>query len=530
MDPWRVRSLGCLLFLTMAGSVLAPSLEAAGAPRVSASALMPPGIRGWTQVDIVLDAGPEPWRGIVTVGARTAKAQVKLALPAHGQRVVALPFWLDGGESAPEVWIDGVPSGRVMLASAQDHPARILMADGDRQASGPGAASVAAPLGRLPETWRAYEPFDLVLLPPGGDAALRPAQAAALARWVQWGGAVGLLSAEREPPVARAAGAGLAILAPSSAEASGLYARWKRVGGSGADLSRRLLEGWEDPRHSDAAWIIPAGRTGASLGITVAGYLGLLSVAALVLFRHPGTRRLGLQVAVALIGLGSLATWGIARAAAPSFLEVREVTLVIVQPDGSPAHLSAVVRTQAHRSGVSPLVPQGQMPLLYEVEVSRGAPNPGRAVRLDAEHGVWERSWALGEMALLRVDQLGPDLGIRIGRGGGGGTWELENQGRHTLRRLALVGEDGGLRVLPDLTPGGRVRIEPGAPGPSLGGEAAVFWRSILPGQQAWVGHGPALLATLDPPLRPLEFPGGTTRTVSQSHLVLALPAPGQRP
>jgi hypothetical protein len=191
----------------------------------------------------------------------------------------------------------------------------------------------------------------------------------------------------------------------------------------------------------------------------------------------------------------------------------------------------------------------------------------------------------VGERALVRLDALWPDLGLRAapaggrrrsgpaeeplagsagtaigggtgpapsaveprrqapGRSGGNGPprsagWVVDNRGEHTLRRVLVVSSRGRAAPLPDLAPGARldvpVPVEPASEPPAL-----AVWRTLLPppdgpraGAGATASPGPArppdgpdvLLATLDPPLPSLRVEGAHFRAASSTRLVLVLP------
>lgn len=499
--------------------------EVREAVRVTASAF--PALAGtWNQVRLVADTGSAPWRGVVTVTGRGGAVNIALALPAHGQRVLAVPFRIGSGESALAVAVDGVPRARIDVAPRAARPPR-LVADGDRLEASRVAADarvVAVAIDRLPEAWRAYDAFDLVVLPRGGEARLRRSQEAALERWVRWGGAVGSPGGERA--TARALGDGFAIVAPSVA---GVERERERLRPALADPGSAALARWDEtrPSVSDAA----AGTALLDPRLAMPIYLSALGVAAVAVARSAGARRSALPIAVLLILAGSLGTWSLARAGNPAVLEVDEVSLVRARPGGGETHVSAVVRARAHRRSTIRLVPRLEAAALGEAGTPRVDFDPRRAVRWDPDGapgsdatgtpGVWERSWALGETATIRVDGLGPALDVRAASRPDGG-WTVENRGRRRLTSISVVSADRLAQALGDLEPGGRLDVS-GPPTARI--EAPGFWRSLLP------SSGPArtataLLARVDPPLGALEFPAGGVRLASTSYVVLSLPQP----
>ena len=528
----RSRALSLALVLAWGGVA-----RAADPPRVSASAFAAPPGGGWSEVTLVLESGPRAWRGVVEVAGGVAKAHVRLALPEHGQRVVRLPFWVEEGERSPRVWIDGAPAGTVVVPSpAGGGGAIVLVAERDASGASPAGAGEAsgaarAPLARLPESWGSYGAFDLVILPPGGEAALRPAQSAALQRWVRWGGAVALLEADRLGPAAvREVGSGVAIAAGGEAEARAAFARRRPPGPEAGSFPVAALRAWERARPPGEAMAGAAGRPGARLGLAAAAYAGLLLAAALAAAWLPGARRHAAQALAFLACAAALAAWGIARAGEPWLIEAREIALIRALPDGGPTHLHAVLRARALRSGDSRFVPLLEAPQVIESEASRAPANPHRAVRWDPDGDVWERRWALGETATLRVGGGGPALGVRARPVAGSQGWDVENGGRHMLRRAVLVAGDGRMQALADIPPGARVRVAAGAAG-SAGAQpdesALAFWAALLPGRGAWESGSPALVADLDPPIASLRFADGEARVSGESHLVMALPEAG---
>lgn len=534
--------------LAAAGAVLAAGgdTQAADAVRLAASTVSIPAGGGWTEVVLVLENGPRPWRGVVQVAGAGAKAHVRLSIPARGQRVVSMPVWIGPGTELPKLWIDGVEAGTVSSPPAAGQRARVVIAELDRQAASEplvedAAMAVRLGLARLPETWRAYEAFDLVVLPVGGYAALRPAQESALEEWVRWGGALGLkLATDQTMTTAKPVGMGTAIVGDTADEIRGGFARWKREALSGDDPARLAVEAWERswPFNTRSAFAREgagpsrsgASSTGGALGRALGGYLAVMLVAALVVARFPRSRGPAVHVLLAVIVGGSLTVWGIARAGSAQLLEVREVTLIRAYPGITASHMSSAVGMKAERAGVSRFVPSVTRPSLSETAAPRAQANPHRAIQWDVDGGFWERAWALGETATLRVDGLLPDLGIRARPAVEAGTWTLTNTGRHTLRRVLIMARDGRVHPLPDLLPAGQASI--GSPAESAAAwsrprpdePALAFWRSFLARPGATAGEALVLLAALDPPAQSLRFPDGDARVSSQSHLVMALP------
>jgi hypothetical protein len=498
----------------------------AGSIQVSASAVMPVASPGWIEILLVVRNGARPWRGVIEVSGARAKVHVRVSLPEYGQRVVALPFWLDPGSRAPHVWAGGAPAGTVQFLATGQTASRVLVADGSSADLSPGGwrpdvAPVRVPAARLPQTWRAYDGLDLVILPAERQGDLRPAQVAALEQWVRWGGAVSLVRARgEEPTTTRSLGAGVTIVARSPVEA--LAAR-DRTRATGEHVARAVMSAWERSRPAiGGPQETTGGRPGTGLGVVVAVHLGLLVVAAAVAGRFPGVRQAGRPVLIAIIGGASLASWGVARAGSAWPLDVRETTLIRARPQGGVTHISAVARVQARRRGISRLVPRVEAPHHTQAEAPSGPGNPHRAITWDPDTDTWERQWAMGETSVLRLDGIGPDIGLQVHRGPTGAAWEIENHGPHALRRTILIRGDDGAQALADLPPGSRTRIEiatavrnANPTTPDL-----EFWKPLLPERAA---GSAVLLATLDPPIRALGVPDDD-RATPESHLIVALP------
>jgi hypothetical protein len=175
-------------------------------------------------------------------------------------------------------------------------------------------------------------------------------------------------------------------------------------------------------------------------------------------------------------------------------------------------------------------VPRFPRPLLYEAEPSRERSNPHRAIRWDADGGVWERSWAVGETGTIRVDGIGPGIGVRAQSAQGGGAWEIQNQGPHTLRSAGILFCDGGFQPLPDMPPGSRTQaVRPAvARAGTRRARAPEFWQALLPARIPAAGWQPVLVAILDPPIPAIRFLEGEARARSETRLVMTLPsAPG---
>lgn len=537
---FRMTACGVFLPLAVVALLSCGGVAGAGGPvQVSGSAFAAPRGGGWTEVLLVLQNGPRAWRGVVEVAGGAAKAHVQLSLPEHGQRVVAMPSWVEAPDRAPRLWIDGAPAGQVLMPSVWEGDSLVLIAEADARGAASARAGetpglMRASLGRLPETWRSYGPFDLVILPVGGEAALRQSQSAALEHWVRWGGALTLLNVSRDEPVTtRAVGSGVAIAAGSEAEARATFDRWRRARASAEDFSRAALFAWERARPPARTRATGAGRPGGPLGMAAAGYAGLLAVAAIAAIRFPAARRRAPHVLIFLMCGASLTVWGIARAGESHLLEVQESAMVRAHADGGAAHVNAVVHIRALRSGGSRFVPTVQGPRLVEMEPPRAPGNPHRAIRWDPDGGFWERAWALGEMATLRVDGDGTDLALRVRPAGGPLAWEVENRGQHALRRPVVVVGNGRTEGFADIPPGMRARLAVGAagegPAPQPSEGSLAFWAALLPGREPWEARSPVLLAVLDPPLASLRFTDGESRTTGETHLVLSLPTPTAR-
>ena len=542
----RMRSMGwskrgvmvSWCFLGLISLAVLPEAErvwAAEPLRVSAALHPMPAAGGWTEVLLVLRAGDDPWRGLVEVAGAGAKVHVRLSVAARGQRVVPLPFWVGPGNDVPQVWLDGLPAGRVLTPPVGENASRVLVAEGP--GLGVSHASLTddtqgtrGPLAAWPQTWRAYDAFDLVILPAGLELALRPEQDAALEQWIRWGGAVAAVGTDRGEPVShRSIDAGVGILAKSPDEARAAYAQWaaSRVGINA--LPQTILRVWERSRPWSGKSTWQLNRPGARLGIVLAVYLALLVAAAVALSRFPELTRAGARTVLILAGGATLVMWGLSRGGAP-FLDVREVTLLRVHAHGDATHMSTVIRAQADRRATSRFVPLLPRPLLYEAQPSREHMSPHRAIRWDVDGGVWERPWAVGETATIRVDGVGPGIGVRAQSRRDGGAWEIDNQGPHTLRSAGLLFCDGGFQPLPDVSPGMRtplVRADLAGPGAQRG-RAPEFWQALLPACDPTAGWQPVLVATLDPPIPAVRFLDGGARARSETRLVMTLPgAPG---
>lgn len=480
---------------------------------------------------LVVRAGDEPWRGLVEIAGGAAKVHVRLSVAARGQRVVPLPFWVGPGNDVPQVWLDGVPAGRVLTPPVRESAARVLVAEGP--GLGASHASLAddvrstrGPVAAWPETWRAYDAFDLVILPAGLERALRPEQDAALEQWMRWGGAVAAVQADRGQPVTRrSVDAGVGILAENPEQARAAHAQWatSRVGTSA--LPQTILRVWERSRPWSGLSTWQLNRPGSHLGILLAIYLTLLVASAVALTCFPSVAWAGVRTNLVLIGAAALAMWGLSRGGAP-FLDVQEVTLLRAHAQGNATHMSTVIRARADRRETSRFVPLFPRPLLYEAEPSRERSSPHRAIRWHVDEGVWERSWAVGETGTIRVDGVGPDIAVRAQSTQATPAWEIDNRGSHTLRRAGLLFCDGGFQPVPDVPPGTRARLA-GAERPGAGterGRAPEIWQSLLPACDPTAGWQPVFVATLDPPIPAVRFLDGEVRARSETRLVMALP------
>ena len=504
---------------------------AAESPRVSASLHPMPATGGWMEVRLVVRTGDEPWRGLVEVAGGAAKVHVRLAVVARGQRVVPLPFWVGPGNDVPQVWLNGVPAGRALTPPVGGNALRVLVAEGPGVgASEAGLAddmrSARSPVAAWPETWRAYDAFDLVILPAGLERALRPEQDVALEQWMRWGGAVAAVQADRgEPVTRRVVDAGVGILAESPEKARAAYAKWaaSRVGKD--VLPHTILRAWERARPWGGRSTWQLNRPGARLGMALVIYLALLVGSAAALSRFPVFAWAGVRTVLVLVGVAILAMWGLSRGGGP-FLEVQEVTLLRAHAHGNATHMSTVIRAQADRRATSRFVPLFSRPLLYEAEPSRERSSPHRAIRWDVDGGVWERSWAVGETGTIRADGIGPDIAVRAQSLQGAGAWEIDNRGSHTLRSAGLLFCDGGFQPVPDVPPGTRTRlvgVELAGAGAQRG-RAPEIWQALLPACDPAGGWQPVLVAALDPPIPAVRFLKGEARASSETRLVMTLP------
>jgi phage gp46-like protein len=517
-------TLGTLLSLIAVTPAVARPAAADEPVRLRVSTFPAPPGPGWIELRLVAESRERPWRGDVTVAGQAGSVRIKLAVPDHGQRKVALPFRVGGADRALDVLVDRTVAARVEVVPNSVKAGRLLIASRGRfeeesttmTAGGEDRATNVA-LERLPETWRVYEAFGLVVLPSGGETDLRPAQEAALEHWLRWGGAVGSSGGRRT--TVRPFGAGVAIAGADALEVDRAHDRWRRT--STRDLGREALRAWDDSSPARP----PSSGPTFDLRLVVGGYLGTLAIAGCVVARSSGARRVGLQTAMLLIVAGSLATWSVPQAGGPMLLVVEEVALVLARADGGSTHVSSAVHVRAQRRGTSRFAPRLEGPIVYEARAPAAAGRPERAVRWDPDARVWERRWALGETAALRVDGLGPALHIRT-VAQGPRAWDVENQGQHRLRSAVLLAGDGRFHALGDLAPGARRRLELDGTAPAPAGEADLeFWRPLL--SRVAIGTNalaPVVLAVLEPPLAALDFLDRDVRVTSTNHLALSLP------
>ena len=502
-------------------------LWAAEPVQLSVTLLSIPAVGGWTEGRLVLKAGDRPWRGVVEVAGTAAKVQVQLAVGARGQRVLSLPWWVAPGAGAPQVWVDGVPTNVVVSLPRAERRPRVLVGEAAslpvtplNTAADP-SESRRVPLAAWPETWRAYDAFDLVILPAGLERALRLEQEAALEHWMRWGGAVGTLKDDRTA-VLRPLGAGAGIVAQSPDALQTAYVGWAK---NHSSAGRPLMHVWERMRPWSGKTTWRAYWPGASLMIALVVYVVCLGAAAIVFASHPPLRRFGVRFLLVSIAGATLGIGVVAHGAGSAVLDVDEVTLLLDRGAGEGTHASAVVRARADQRATLPFVPLFQRPALTEAEPSKGRTSPHRAIRWDVDGSVWERSWVVGETAAIRVDGIGPDLGIRV-RSAGEGAWHIANQGRSTLRAVGVLLPAGGFLSLADLPPGGQVRLDAAQlRGGTAGTEmrATGFWDALLMTSDAGIRREPMLVATLDPPISSMRFLNGKVRRTAESYLVLPL-------
>jgi hypothetical protein len=522
----HARCLVPLILLILAGAMALPAPVDADAPRVTAWASVLPASGGWIEIVALVENGAVRWRGALAVVGEAARVDLTLALPAHGRRTVTLPFWIRPGEGVPWVGVSGMSRGAMTTSSALRAPGilaawepragispRVLVAeerrDGDGEKS-PGTAAASA----LPVTRRALDALDLVILPSGWDHRLRPEQQGALEQWVKWGGAVGVVDRSR-PPTTRALGTGLTIVGGTSSDVQAAYVRWAETSASLHGVRRALLDSWERTRAPASS---STERPGARLRVALAGYVGVLGLAALVLGGVRSLRTLGVSIVVVLIAAGTVATWALARGG--DALDVRATTVLVARPDGGPADVSARVDLRAGRSDTWRLVPEVEDPLVVEM----GTRTAAKALTWDVDARVWERALAMGETADVRVAGLAADVGVRV-RERADGAWDLDNGGAHTLRDVLVLSGGRQAQALDDLSPGARTTVTP-APRKSSGERdvpGLAFWRPLLEAAEGATSRSILLLATLDPPLRPLRV-RGDARLAAETRLVIALP------
>ncbi|HEV8436820.1 MAG TPA: hypothetical protein VGT40_01875 [Methylomirabilota bacterium] len=492
------------LLLTAALALVAGFAEAA-APAAHATATASSLTGGWTEVLVSVQTGEAPWRGSLALAGRGAKLRVALAVPARGQRVLALSFWMEPGDRAPAMWLDDAPAGSV--AGPTEPTGRMLVAE-------------LPP--RLPMISRAYEAFDLVVLPAAVAARLSPPELAALERWVTWGGAVAVVRPDAVPalrPVAR----GAAIVAASVSEARAAFDRSRGARHAGEDPALAVLRRWERSRLPLAPSIDWQARPGGALAVFIAAYVAALGAVGLAGLRLPAVRRAALHLVVLLVASASLAVWGVARAGSPA-VAVRETTLVAARPDGEATLLASALRVKAQQPATTRWQSLASVPMLYEVEPRRGGGDPQRAVRWDADGGVWERAWALGETAVIRSSGGWPDLGIRLAVSPDGEGWRVENHGAHTLRRVVVVLADRSLLALGDVPPSGVAQVPARRPSPAEE-VSEPFWDGLL--SDATGATRLVLLAALDPPIASARFVDGGVRVSGETRIAVSLPSLG---
>lgn len=497
---WVRRAVPTLL-ATGALLVVPEAVEGAGPwPRVSVSTFPMPPVPGPVEIRLVIDAGPRAWRGVAAVRSTGAAAQIGLAVPAHGRRAILLPWSVASTGSALVVSIDGATAARVDVSSAEQRGRRLLVRDAHAGApANPGHADVAD----LPRTSRAYASFDLVVLPHGSELKLDRAQQAAMERWVRWGGAVGTPDGA-DSAVMRMIGLGVVIAGSGVETVARAHDRWRHEGL--LPVWRRPLAGWD----TEAA-VPGAARDAAPLtvvGLAVVGYLGALGLTGAVLARFPGARFAGAPVVLLLALLGSVTVWSAARAGSPALLDVEEITLMEAPADGREVEVTGIVRAQARRSGLSRFEVPLEDAAVAESLVRGPVLDERRVIRLDAradEAGAggqrparaWERAWALGERATIRVEGTGPALAVHATRRAGGG-WEIDNRGRHVLRS-AVIATSKGVAHLGDIAPG--TRTAAGTPSAlRLAADAPAIVRNAVEARRA------VLVAHLDPPVVAVDF------------------------
>jgi hypothetical protein len=431
--------------------------------------------------------------------------------------MLTVPARVAPNGAPPRVWVDGEPV-RTNLRVAEGSAG--ILATGDEL--GESRSVTRAPLARWPVVWRAYDAFDLVVPPAGWDRILVPEQQRALSQWVKSGGAVATVSRDLERSRSTPLGDGVAIAARTLSEAEEAHARWQRSRSHGG--IRLLLDRWGSETQVSRA-PTPRLRAAAGMMAAVGAYLALLGVLPLVCIGRK-LRPARMPAVCALVVGGCLAVWTTATWGSAPMLEVGEFGLLVSSAGAGDDYVSSVVRLEAQRSGTAQFVSPVTSALLHEVEASRSAPDPHRAVRWDVERRAWERAWAMGEQAVLRLEGVVPDLGIRASRANQRGTWEIENGGSRALRQVLFVPPVGQPRRLPDLLPGDRVVISGGATanaGTTAADAALAFWSSLVPASGTGDGMG-LVVAMLDPPLQSLAFPEETAAWTGQTRVALVLP------
>ncbi|HTX53570.1 MAG TPA: hypothetical protein VMD08_09165 [Candidatus Baltobacteraceae bacterium] len=528
---WRWLSIAVFGFWLVAGGLSVDSGAArAGEPvQASVALLSVPESGGWAEAQLVLKTGDRAWRGSVELAGGTAKLHIQLALGPRTQRFLVVPWWVAPGAGAPRVWVDGVTVDTVIVPPRSQSRPRVLTSTAKASATAASPALVEsewtqAPLSSWPETWRAYDGFDLVLLPESLGRELRPEQESALERWIRWGGAAAMIRPDA-PEGVRPLGRGAVFVAHNLEALRKAQAAWTQRG-AGAHLSESLLMVWERARPSNQRTTWEARRPGRVLAATVAVYVVCLVAVAAALALRPSCHRFGVHALMVLIPAVILATGITVYGGGASHIEAEEVTLLRDQGTGEGVHACALFRVRADRRATLQFAPVLRQAALYEAETSKDRPSPHRAIRWNVDGEAWERAFVAGETAVIRADGLGPDLGIRV-TPAGNRAWQIENRGASTLRAAGLLFPSGEFRAVADVPAGARLHLAAGPQSQSEPGPLSLlpaFWAALLPSSVLDAPGDPVFIASLDPPVRSMRLLHGELHGTATTYVAVSLP------
>lgn len=490
--------------LTVAGVLLIALARPAAAsaderPQVTATAYVPTGA-GWTEVGVTVHAGEAPWEGTLGLAGPTAKVGVAVAVPARGQRSVSIPIWLEAGPGSLRLWGPAAEPGPI--ATPDMDADRTLLVDRQRE---------------LPGSWRTLEAFDGVIVSGEAISQLTPRDTAVLDAWLRWGGTVAVVQPDATVRVSQV-GRGTAIVAPDMASARSALQRL-RVGGPA--LPDRALATLHEFERAGSTLLPPAdpSRPGRSLAAVVVLYATMLGCLGVLAPGVPALRAASAPLTMLLAGGASLAVWGLGGVDGAA-VDVRERALLVARPGGEAPFVSALLTVRARRAGTTRWRPLVDFAMVSETQTGRG--DPARTVRWNAADGLWARAWAAGESTFLRAAGGWRDLGVRVSPATEGRGWRVKNLGSHTLREASVIAVDGSCRRIGDIPPSAS-DVEARAPAPGAAC-ADASWRGLIRGGVP--GTEAILVATLDPPVTPLQAVEDAADVVRESHLVVPLPSP----